>query len=545
MIQEKGKQFFEKKGMLKWIELILWIGVVVQMLMLGYINLTQMQYHMGYDASSYYLKAIEMWKQGTPFITHWVNQTTLYFDSAVPIAAFFMNIFHNIFLSYGLANYLVDILIVLVLVKILKELNVSTLGKAFAINLAICPYLSLTFNNANDTAYFSSILTSGCWYGVKLLFSLLFIYAWILLKKSEKLNRKTILISILTCILFFISGTSSGYYLAVTVLVPAFFVGIILMFYENKFNRIYSKEMLFTYINIVLILVGKIISTNVLNFASKDSTEVWIGMDKFWQNLGSIFIGYTSLLQGMPMTSDVIAIEKKGMMYAFGMGITIITLVAFVLFSKMVFKNIKEKSIFLLPVMILCFNVFMFAILYTTYGSRYFEDRYLIIPYFAVVICVVAWIDTLDATLFKKFGCLALMGLVLLQTARSDKKYNDNKIDVNQLQQIQAEVSKTDTPVVYVYGDAYGILQRNLRVYDYDRIYKGLGFDDQGNQRYDHWGDYTYFDYNNEWSGEIVLCTDANSFLQLPKYVQDNFKPISNVNELVIYESKHNILGAK
>lgn len=533
------------KGILKWVEVILWIAAVVQMLMLGYINLTQMQYHMGYDASSYYLKAIEMWKQGTPFITHWVNQTTLYFDSAVPIAALFMNVFHNIFLSYGLANYIVDILIVFILLKILSELKISTMGKAFAVNLAICPYLSLTFNNVNDTAYFSSILTSGCWYGVKLLFSLLFIYAWIVLRKAEKLNTRAIVLSLLTFVTFFISGTSSGYYLAVTILIPAFMVGVILTLYENKMICLLSREMVFTYINIVLILIGKVISTKILLFASKDSTEVWVGMDKFWQNLGSIFIGYTSLLQGMPIYSDVVVMNKEGLMYAFGMGITIITLVAFILFSKIVFKNMKAKSLFMLPVMVMCFNVFMFAILYTTYGSIYFEDRYLIIPYFAVLICVVAWIDSLDATLLKKFGCVALMALVLLQTARSDKKYNDNKIDTNQLQLVEQAVSKTKAPVVYVYGDAYGILQRNIRAYDYKHVYKSLGFDDQGNQRFDHWGDYTYYDQNADWDGEIVLCTDANSFLQLPQNIQMNFKQIATVNELIIYESKENILGAK
>ena len=89
--------FKGKKLIYKLLTIITFIGVVSQFGILIFINLTQMKYHMGFDASSYYLKALEMYKQGTIFVKNWTDQTTLYFDSAVPLAAFLMNIFKNIF----------------------------------------------------------------------------------------------------------------------------------------------------------------------------------------------------------------------------------------------------------------------------------------------------------------------------------------------------------------------------------------------------------------------------------------------------------------
>ena len=52
--------FKGKKLIYKLLTIITFIGVVSQFGILIFINLTQMKYHMGFDASSYYLKALEM-----------------------------------------------------------------------------------------------------------------------------------------------------------------------------------------------------------------------------------------------------------------------------------------------------------------------------------------------------------------------------------------------------------------------------------------------------------------------------------------------------
>lgn len=65
------------------------LGVLagVQLLFLFWLNLTQLRYHLGYDASCDYLRAAEMYRQGKLFPDHWRDTTTSHLDSPVPLAA--------------------------------------------------------------------------------------------------------------------------------------------------------------------------------------------------------------------------------------------------------------------------------------------------------------------------------------------------------------------------------------------------------------------------------------------------------------------------
>lgn len=50
---------------------------VYELLMIGYINLTKMEYYTGNDAFGFYLKAVEIWRQKTLFPANWAEQTIL------------------------------------------------------------------------------------------------------------------------------------------------------------------------------------------------------------------------------------------------------------------------------------------------------------------------------------------------------------------------------------------------------------------------------------------------------------------------------------
>lgn len=65
------------------------LGVLAgaQLLFLFWLNLTQLRYHLGYDASCDYLHAAEMYRQGKLFPDHWRDTTTSHLDSPVPLAA--------------------------------------------------------------------------------------------------------------------------------------------------------------------------------------------------------------------------------------------------------------------------------------------------------------------------------------------------------------------------------------------------------------------------------------------------------------------------
>ena len=65
------------------------LGVLAgaQLLFLFWLNLPQLRYHLGYDASCDYLRAAEMYRQGKLFPDHWRDTTTSHLDSPVPLAA--------------------------------------------------------------------------------------------------------------------------------------------------------------------------------------------------------------------------------------------------------------------------------------------------------------------------------------------------------------------------------------------------------------------------------------------------------------------------
>ena len=50
---------------------------VIEVILIGYFNLIKLRYYCEYDSSSYFLKAYEMYRQRTLFISDWVDQTSL------------------------------------------------------------------------------------------------------------------------------------------------------------------------------------------------------------------------------------------------------------------------------------------------------------------------------------------------------------------------------------------------------------------------------------------------------------------------------------
>ena len=118
-----------------------------------------------------------MYRQGTLFISDWVDQTSLYFDSPVPLAALLMNIFHNIFLSYGLANCMITAANIYLFHCILKDLDFPEMSRLIVLAFFLCPYLTTPFDIVNDLGYYSCLFVSAGFYSVKILISLMYLAA--------------------------------------------------------------------------------------------------------------------------------------------------------------------------------------------------------------------------------------------------------------------------------------------------------------------------------------------------------------------------------
>lgn len=512
-----------------------WAMFFAQFAVIAFLNLTQMKYHLGYDAASYYLKAMEMAKQGTLFIEHWAEQTTLYFDSAVPFAAVLYKFTGNIFFSYGMVNLMIDAAIFWVFYSILSSLRMKSTSKAVCLNLISCLYIAPSFNNMNDLSYFSSTLSSGSWYGLKMLIVLMTIKMVMDLDEG----KRNYLFIVVTEAFLFISGVSSGWYLLVTVIAPLLLFYLVKVFVDNQYQSFLRSSVLMLIIGAVLIVVGKYIAINVIGFESKDSSMTLIGLLDFWENLGSIILGFMELLGAFTYESNVSALGIDGIIYLLGLVIFIVCVIGCVYTVRNLIRQFNEYSKYGMLLCVVGFNFAMFAVLNTKYALTIFETRYLIPLFILLAITVGAFIDNLrDDLIFKKAGLIVLLFSLLVLNLFEDKQYYKGKNNYDSLRKVVDVVDELDTDVVYMYGDALGIDCRNLRVVDSERIYKQVG----GNfNAIGHWGDYDYYDDVSEVMGRNVLITGTDTLgEEIPEYVRNQYTLYKQVKDYYIYVADTN-----
>ena len=196
-------------------KMTLCLFIFIQLLLLFYVNLTQMKYHIGYDASTFYLRSIELWKQHKLFQPQFFcHQTTFLLDAPAPLSALLMYIFPDVFLASGIANLIIVFFTIKLSWNIAKELKISCEGRLILLNIFLSPHLSIHFDNANDLGYFSNVLTSFAGYSVKLLCVLVFVYVFFLIRNH--FSGKIIVFAVFSCVFLFFEGISVGYYLIIT-----------------------------------------------------------------------------------------------------------------------------------------------------------------------------------------------------------------------------------------------------------------------------------------------------------------------------------------
>lgn len=87
-------------------EWILFVILAAQVAAIVVFNFTRMKYCMDYDSICALTQAREIWRQKTLALSDWTYQTTLGWDSGVPLAALLYGVTKNLFVSYGIVNCL-------------------------------------------------------------------------------------------------------------------------------------------------------------------------------------------------------------------------------------------------------------------------------------------------------------------------------------------------------------------------------------------------------------------------------------------------------
>lgn len=525
---------FHKGGKYLHLKSCLWCLFAFQILMLAVLNLTQLQYHMGYDASVNYLKAMEIAKQGTPFIKNWADTTAMHLDTPVSVAALIYAVTDHIFVSYGIANMIVSIALFYTFYSVLKSFGISDLSRVICLNLIACFYVPF-IDNTNDMSYFANVFSSGNVYGLKIVIMLLIIRI-VMDMEDHKINK---LRMILTAVLLFIAGISSGLYLMMTVIVPCMVYCFYRMFVYNSYQEVWNLKMAVLACGALIMLAGKWIAVHILEFKSADSNMVLIGLRDFWKNAGAVFLGFMELLGAFPYDSGQQALTIQGIIRLMGFFIVLVCVTGFLFSIHKFLKYFHTPDRHALLICIAAFNLAMFLVLNTTYGSMIFETRYLIPVFILLVVMTGEFIDSLaDGLIFKQFGVSVLFLVLLLMDIEYDSSYLNTKNNYDVLAAVVEEADRQDVPVVYMYGDDYTVDCRNLRVIDKHRIYKSIG---SGSfHQISHWGDYTYYDDAGSVQGKNILITSEQAMKEIPQYIQKQYVLHRQIDKFCIYTAKTN-----
>jgi len=229
--------------------LILQVGVIC------FFNLTQLQNHIGFDTSTYYYTAMNMWEQKSIFLKEWVYQTTLNIDSSAPLAALFYGITGNIFISYGISNIIFTFILLFLFKKLMDRFNISLVSQLICLNLVVLLRFGHYYSNTNSLVYGDILFLNNAAYNIKTILAILIVIC--IIDMTNKKYHKVILT--ITALLCFISGISSGYWIAVTIIAPLLLLLLIQTIISRNWRSI-IKNKIFYYLIVLGILsfIGKI-----------------------------------------------------------------------------------------------------------------------------------------------------------------------------------------------------------------------------------------------------------------------------------------------
>ena len=165
----------------------------------------------------------------------------------------------------------------------------------------------------------------------------------------------------------------------------------------------------------------------------------------------------------------------------------------------------------------------------------------MISPFIIIVITVAIFFDQTDEK--KIFSQLALIGIIIALAGNnyvSDKKYVGTTNDYWQMDEIASIVNEQDAQLIYFWGDDINIIGRAMRVYDLDHVYKEINT----NGEFYHWGDYLYYEKQEDYSGRTILITPKDTNI-VPENVMNQYVHIQDLDMVSIYRCEGNPISIK
>lgn len=517
-----------------WLEILLCVGIVIQIGALAVFNLTRLPYESNYDSSCAYAQIVEMWRQKRILLKDWAYQTTLGIDSPVLLGVLFYGITKNAFTAFGLANIVTVIVYAFLFYDILKQADVAKNMRLLAVLFLLTPY------STGQLGYMPMLFTSAGSYAYKLLVPLLLIDILVRMHKGQKIKKYWYLILFAT---FFVFDTavSSGEYILLCAVLPLIGYEILHVLIGNDIKQIFNKRLGFLILESAIYVVGIKVGRRTGIIESVGSQMMLTKVKHFPSVIAKCLTGIFQLFGGIPDYEDIPVTQTYGMMYLFRFFLAAVILASWIYLLKHLNENEKYKELVGMITCIFAVNLIVLIFANVNYATETFEFRYHLISMIPMILLTsIAASDLWEKRkLLEQTIVLVTIVLLLFVNVYDYKNYMKDCYNYQgDMQGITFTAEQEGVHLIITIGSESISMGRCMR-----NVNPNVEISTWGG--YNHgvgWGASTYYFDNAHLKTPYMVLMTQKEYELMPKQIAKQLEEVQVFGIFQLYRVKENVL---
>ena len=517
-----------------WLEVLLCVGIVIQIGALAVFNLTRLPYESNYDSSCAYAQIVEMWRQKRILLKDWAYQTTLGIDSPVLLGALFYGITKNAFTAFGLANIVTVIVYACLFYDILKQADVKKNMRLLAVLFLLTPY------STGQLGYMPMLFTSAGSYAYKLLVPLLLIDILVRMHKGQEIKKYWYLILFAT---FFVFDTavSSGEYILLCAVLPLIGYEILHVLIGNDIKQIFNKRLGFLILESAIYVVGIKVGRRTGIIESVGSQMMLTKAKHFPSVIAKCLTGIFQLFGGIPDYEDIPVTQTYGMMYLFRFFLAAVILASWIYLLKHLKENEKYKELVGMITCIFAVNLIVLIFANVNYATETFEYRYHLISIIPMILLTsIAASDLWEKRkLLEQTIVLVTIVLLLFVNVYDYKNYMRDCYNYQgDMQAITLTAEQEGVHLIITIGSESLSMGRCMR-----NVNPNVEISTWGG--YNHgvgWGASTYYFDNAHLKTPYMVLMTQKEYELMPKQIAKQLEEVQVFGIFRLYRVKENVL---
>lgn len=517
-----------------WLEILLCVGIVIQIGALAVFNLTRLPYESNYDSSCAYAQIVEMWRQKRILLKDWAYQTTLGIDSPVLLGALFYGITKNAFTAFGLANIVTVIVYAFLFYDILKQADVAKNMRLLAVLFLLTPY------STGQLGYMPMLFTSAGSYAYKLLVPLLLIDILVRMHKGQGIRKYWYLILFAT---FFVFDTavSSGEYILLCAVLPLIGYEILHVLIGNDIKQIFNKRLGFLILESAIYVVGIKVGRRTGIIESVGSQMMLTKAKHFPSVIAKCLTGIFQLFGGIPDYEDIPVTQTYGMMYLFRFFLAAVILASWIYLLKHLKENEKYKELVGMITCIFAVNLIVLIFANVNYATKTFEYRYHLISMIPMILLTsIAASDLWEKRkLLEQTIVLVTIVLLLFVNVYDYKNYMRDCYNYQgDMQGITLTAEQEGVHLIITIGSESISMGRCMR-----NVNPNVEISTWGG--YNHgvgWGASTYYFDNAHLKTPYMVLMTQKEYELMPKQIAKQLEEVQVFGIFRLYRVKENVL---